>query len=204
MYFSKEFLKDHIKIKGSLFKSFTYHVEKPEQIKNYLNNLQIDYSDASHICYGYRIYDLKQVDLFFNPSIIEFGKDDGEPSGTAARQIINVLKKKNIVNRVVFIVRYFGGTKLGIPGLIDAYKYSTELVLKKINLQRWIMFSDVKINLGYKEISILKSRLSEYDATILEIKYEDCINAIIRIPSRNLNIWKKNLSEKSKGNIKFT
>ena len=204
MYFSKEFLKDHIKIKGSLFKSFTYHVEKPKQIKNYLNNLQIDYSDASHICYGYRIYDLKQVDLFFNPSIIEFGKDDGEPSGTAARQIINVLKKKNIVNRVVFIVRYFGGTKLGIPGLIDAYKYSTELVLKKINLQRWIMFSDVKMNVGYKEISILKSRLSEYDATILEIKYEDCINAIIRIPSRNLNIWKKNLSEKSKGNIKFT
>ena len=203
MYFSNEFIKDHIKIKGSLFKSYTYQVENFKQIKNNLNNLKIKYPDASHICYGYRIYDLNQVDLFFNPSIIEFGKDDGEPSGTAGRQIINVLKQRDIVNRVVFIIRYFGGVKLGIPGLIDAYKSSSELVLKKINLQKWIMFSDIKINLGYGQIAMLKSKLPEYGATILEIKYEECINAIIHIPSKNINVWKKILSEKSNGSIKF-
>jgi len=203
MYFSNEFLKDHIKIKGSLFKSYTYQVENLEQIKSYLNKLQIKYSDASHICYGYRIYDLRQVDLFFNPSIVEFGKDDGEPSGTAGRQIINVLKQKDIINRVVFIIRYFGGIKLGIPGLIEAYKGSSQLVLKKINLQKWIMFSNVKINLEYNQIAMLKRKLSKYDATILEIKYEECINIIIRIPSKNLSLWKKFLSEKSNGSIKF-
>lgn len=82
-----------------------------------------EYPSATHICYA-SIIDSGTIEYFFS--------DDGEPSGTAGVPILNALKEKNLVNVVSFVVRYFGGIKLGTSGLAKAYKEATELSLDNI------------------------------------------------------------------------
>ena len=94
MYAAVGSYSNDIKIKSSLFKAFTYQAENLEIIKKILAQFESKFSDASHICYGYRLCDLTQLDLFYNPAIIEFSTDDSEPSGTAGKQILNILKQK--------------------------------------------------------------------------------------------------------------
>ena len=99
--------------KGSTFTALTLPVASLGQVKYELNNLREQYPDANHICYGYRIKEGDRVD--------EFATDAGEPKGSSGIPILNVLKRNQLVNVVIFVIRYFGGSKLGIPGLIHAY-----------------------------------------------------------------------------------
>ena len=198
--FEGSYLND-IKIKGSLFKTYTYEANNLKQIKKILAQLEQKFSDASHICYAYRICDLTQLDLFYNPAIIEFSTDDGEPSGTAGKPILNTLKQKDIVNRVVFVIRYFGGTKLGIPGLIDAYKSSAESVLNNFKLKKWILYKEIKLILDYKQHKLVENTIKQYNGKIIDSNFEENINLRINIPYKNLKEYKKILSEKSNGTI---
>ena len=146
-YITPDNLRDEIKIRNSHFISLSYSVEEVDKVKKILSEMQNRFSDANHVCYAYRICNVKQLDLFYNPEIIEYAADDGEPSGTAGRQILNVIKSKSLVNRLIVVVRYFGGIKLGIKGLIDAYRKSAGLVVKDITLIKWILVKEIMIKL---------------------------------------------------------
>ena len=98
-----------VTIKGSMFKSILLNIDSLENIRNLINKYKIKYNKASHVCYAYRICD--NYDLFSNPVIAEYSTDAGEPSGTAGKPILNVLKSYNMINSVLIVVRYFGGTK---------------------------------------------------------------------------------------------
>src|SRR5574344_541600 len=102
---------------GSRFLAFAYPVETEEQIKNIVQGLKKEYHDARHHCYAYRLG--YKADIFR-------ANDDGEPSGSAGRQILGRIDSLGLSDVLVVVVRYFGGIKLGIPGLIRAYKTSTE------------------------------------------------------------------------------
>jgi uncharacterized YigZ family protein len=104
------------KEKGSRFISFAYPVCSEEEIKRYLQELKKKYYDARHHCYAYRLG--VTGDLWR-------AVDDGEPSGSAGKPILGQLLSYNLTNIVVFVVRYFGGIKLGVPGLINAYRSAT-------------------------------------------------------------------------------
>ena len=102
-----------------------------EDIKSKHNQLKNNFLDANHICYAYRIKIDNRLD--------EFSTDGGEPKGSSGVPILNTLKHNSLVNSVIFVIRYFGGTKLGISALINAYekafftiikKYSAPLVIK--------------------------------------------------------------------------
>jgi len=105
------------KEKGSKFIAYAYPVLSEEEVKKELENLRATYPDARHICYAFIIGTDKS---FFRYS------DDGEPNGTAGLPIYNQLRSFDLTNILVAVVRYFGGTKLGVSGLIEAYKVSTE------------------------------------------------------------------------------
>ena len=96
-YITPDNLKDEIKIRNSHFISLSYSVEDLKNVKKILSEMQNRFSDANHICYAYRICNLQQLDLFYNPEIIEYATDDGEPSGTAGRQILNVIKNNSLI-----------------------------------------------------------------------------------------------------------
>lgn len=110
------------KEKGSRFLSFVYPVASPEAVKPLVDGLRRTYHDARHVCYAYRLA----------PDGAVFrSNDDGEPSGTAGRPMLGCLLSHNLVNVLVVVVRYFGGVKLGVSGLAQAYKLATEDALSQ-------------------------------------------------------------------------
>ena len=110
------------KDKGSKFIALAYPVTDEKKIKEKLDEVRKKYYDARHHCYAYRIgFD----------KLVYRVNDDGEPSGTAGKPIFGQFLSNDLTNILVIVVRYFGGTKLGISGLIQAYKTATMEALKE-------------------------------------------------------------------------
>ena len=109
------------KAKGSRFLAYAFPVESEEEIREHLARLKKRYYDATHHCYAWRLG--AHGERFR-------ANDDGEPSGTAGRPILGQLLSKGLTYVLVVVVRYFGGTKLGVPGLINAYREATLDVLE--------------------------------------------------------------------------
>ncbi len=101
-----------IVINKSRFVAYRLELTSLDQVKPFLEGLRKEHKKANHVCYAY-VYNLDQVS--------EKCGDDGEPTGTAGYPILNVIKKKNLTNVLVAVVRYFGGIKLGAGGLTRAY-----------------------------------------------------------------------------------
>ncbi|MCQ6956961.1 IMPACT family protein [Mucilaginibacter aquariorum] len=130
--------------RGSKFLGFAYPVTSDNDIKAIVANLKSEHPKANHHCWAIR--------LGIDRSVFRVN-DDGEPSGTAGRPILNTLLSRNITNVLVVVVRYFGGTLLGVPGLINAYKTATEMALdaaqvieKTVNDIYTITFDYVQMN----------------------------------------------------------
>lgn len=110
------------KSKGSKFFAYAFPVHNEIEIKGRLQELKLKYPDATHHCYAYVLY----PDYSYSRS-----NDDGEPSGTAGKPILRQINKLELTNTLVVVVRYFGGTMLGVPGLIEAYGESAAECLGK-------------------------------------------------------------------------
>ena len=116
-------IQAEFKDKGSRFLAFAYPVQTAEQVKKHVDDLRQEHHKARHWCYAYRLgVDGNQFRA----------NDDGEPSGSAGRPILGQIDSFELTDVLVMVVRYFGGTLLGVPGLIHAYKTSTHKLLKKI------------------------------------------------------------------------
>lgn len=107
-------------IKKSKFIGYAYRVTSEAQAKDILSTLAQSHKKATHICYAYTLCD---------DGVVERCSDDGEPSGTAGRPILNVIKHKNARDTLVVVVRYFGGVKLGAGGLLRAYTKCASMTL---------------------------------------------------------------------------
>lgn len=111
--------------RSSKFLSYIYPVQNEEQIREALEALRKRYFDATHHCYAWRL----------GPRGEQFrANDDGEPSGTAGKPILGQLLSHELTDCLVVVVRYFGGTKLGVPGLIAAYKESAKQVIEEATI----------------------------------------------------------------------
>ncbi len=108
------------KDRGSKFLAYSFPLKSTEEFKKHLHVLKKEHPKAVHHCFAYRVgFDGNNFRV----------SDDGEPSGTAGKQIIGQIDSKNLTNTLVIVVRYFGGTLLGVPGLIVAYKTAASYVL---------------------------------------------------------------------------
>ena len=115
-----EAVEVNMRERSSKFLSFIYPVQNEEQIKEALDALHKRYFDATHHCYAWRL----------GPRGEQFrANDDGEPSGTAGKPILGQMLSHEITDCLIVVVRYFGGTKLGVSGLIETYRESTAAVL---------------------------------------------------------------------------
>ncbi len=113
------------KEKGSKFLAFAYPVASEEEVKSVLESYRSKYHDARHHCFAFRVG---------ITDILERSNDDGEPSGTAGKPILGQLHSFELTNIMVVVIRYFGGTKLGVGGLINAYKTATREALLKAKI----------------------------------------------------------------------
>ncbi|PLX14682.1 MAG: YigZ family protein, partial [Marinilabiliales bacterium] len=115
------------KDRGSKFLAFAYPVSSEEEIKAFQEQLRSDYHDARHHCYAYMLGPKKENYR---------ANDDGEPSSTAGKPILGQIRSFDLTNILIVVIRYFGGTKLGVGGLINAYKTAAEEALKNAKIIR--------------------------------------------------------------------
>ena len=155
--------EDLLVINKSKFYASVYPITSEEEAKEYINKLEEKYADATHICTAY---------LLSSPKV-EKANDDGEPSGTAGKPMLELLKKKGLDNVLLAVVRYFGGIKLGAGGLVRAYTNAGNLVLEKANVVEIISVEEyqvvVDISIGNKVMETIRQGGGE----VLSCKYTD-------------------------------
>ena len=139
---------------GSRFIAWAYPVETEEEVKEIVTGLRKEYHDARHHCYAYRLGWLG--DRFR-------ANDDGEPSGSAGRPILGQIDAAGLSDVLVVVVRYFGGIKLGIPGLIRAYKSSTADALSQAEIVEKIAGKSFRLRFGYLAMNPVMKVLKDMD-----------------------------------------
>ena len=145
---------------------FLYPIETEDDFQGCLDQLKSKYPDATHHCWGWRL----------NPAQPkEFSSDDGEPTGSAGLPILNQLKSFEVVNAGIFVVRYFGGTKLGKSGLIEAYGRSARLCLESAKLISIRPVQLFEIVYPYSEENTIQKMINDYDLKIKDSNYLETI-----------------------------
>ena len=139
---------------GSRFISFAFPVENEDEVKAIVGSLKKEYHDARHHCYAYRLG--YQGDRFR-------ANDDGEPSGSAGRPILGQIDSRGLSDVLVVVVRYFGGIKLGIPGLIRAYKTSTAEALDKAGITEKTAGNSYRLTFTYDVLPQVMKILKDMD-----------------------------------------
>lgn len=137
---------------GSRFIAFAFPVESEEEVKTIVDRLKKEYHDARHHCYAYRIG---------NDGGKWRANDDGEPSGSAGRPILGQIDSAGLSDVLVVVVRYFGGIKLGIPGLIRAYKTSTADALAAAGTEEKIAGDWYRIDFTYDNLPAVMKILKD-------------------------------------------
>ena len=151
------------KDRGSKFIAFAFPIATAEDFKKQLQVLKKEHPKAVHHCFAYRI---GTDGNNFRSS------DDGEPSGTAGKPILGQIDSKGITNMAVIVVRYWGGTMLGVPGLINAYKTATALALQVtpiVEKQIEIIYS---IEFDYTQMNEVMMIMKQYNCNILSNKMQ--------------------------------
>lgn len=175
-----------VKIKNSVFIAHINYSESFEEAKKYISKINTDYKDATHNCWAYIVG--KSGENFHS-------SDAGEPAGTAGKPILNTLQKYKMTNITGVVTRYYGGVKLGVRGLIDAYSESMEECIKNADLKPIIEIKKYQINVSYPMFETLKYNLTSQGAEIKDIDYQESINLIVEIEKDNSEITDKYLTE---------
>ena len=182
-------------VKGSKYFGFAYPIVSANQVKFHLQELKKEFLDASHICYAYRILNHNNID--------DFSTDAGEPRGSAGLPMLNVLKSQKIINTVVYVIRYFGGSKLGIPGLIKSYSIAIENTLKNSILIDYVPLITIDISFEMKYNSRIEAIIQKYNGIAIHKDFFSDIIYSISLPEEKKNVFIDEVQNITNGNIKI-
>lgn len=169
-------IQAEFKDKGSRFLVFAYPVQTAEQVKKHVDDLRQEHHKARHWCYAYRLgVDGNQFRA----------NDDGEPSGSAGRPILGQIDSFELTDVLVVVVRYFGGTLLGVPGLIHAYKTSTQMALENAQIIERNIEKTVRIRCEYPYLNEAIRIAKNHQAEMIEQDLQLDCRLTVRIPLAN-------------------
>ena len=174
-----------MKEKGSKFIGFAFSVENEDEINAKLLELKEICPDATHHCYAYR--------LGFDGEIYR-ANDDGEPSGSAGIPIYNQIRSAELTYTLVVIIRYFGGTKLGVGGLIQAYKKAAELTLAEAEKISFIQKEKYFIKFEYAQQNEVQKILESINAEITQQNFIDFVEFHFEVP-KSKELMQRNVFE---------
>lgn len=164
------------KEKNSKFIGYAYPITSENEVKTHIENLKAIHFSARHWCYAYQI----------GTETIRFrANDDGEPSNSAGMPIYGQIQSFEITNILIVVVRYFGGVKLGVGGLISAYKTTAQLTLEEANIIEKTIDKHFKITFDYKNMNKVMRIIKEKNIDIVNQKME--LNCEIEIATRKKN-----------------
>ena len=156
-----------LKEKGSKFIGFAFPVDDETELKKSLEKIREEHPKATHHCYAYRL-GIKGENYRAN--------DDGEPSGSAGLPIYNQLLAHDITNVLVIVVRYYGGTKLGVSGLVKTYKESAKITLEEAEIITKELESEIEISFNFSQQNQIFTLLNKFDGRILDfLSDEKCV-----------------------------
>ncbi len=165
------------KEKSSKFFGYAFPVSSHEEIKTNIEHLKKQHFGAVHFCYAYQIGIGK----------IEFrANDDGEPSNSAGMPIYGQIQSFELTNILIVVVRFFGGTKLGVGGLISAYKTTAQMALEAASIIEKTIDVSFKITFDYKNINKVMRIIKEKKLNVISQKME--LNCEIEITTRKRNV----------------
>lgn len=152
------------KDKGSKFFTYAYPVTTEEAIKEKLEPLRKKYYDATHHCYAWRL----------GPHGEQYRtNDDGEPSGTAGKPILGQMLSFELTNILIVVVRYFGGTKLGVPGLINAYRESAKEVIENCEIITKTVDAHYSVRFSYMAMNDVMKVVKDMQPTIVKQLFDN-------------------------------
>jgi uncharacterized YigZ family protein len=151
------------KDRGSKFFAFAIPVSSEEEIKTHLDKLRKEYHDARHHCYGWMLksdYSMSRAN------------DDGEPSSSAGKPILNQIESRELTNVLVVVIRYFGGTLLGVGGLINAYRTAAAEALENSNIIKKYIYKTFEIHFNYSLMNAVMKIIKEHDLNNYDHQFE--------------------------------
>ena len=160
------------KEKGSKFIGIAYLFDDEQKLKGILDLLKKEHPSARHFCYAYRIGSKGEI---FRSN------DDGEPAGSAGKPILNTLLSNQITNVLVVVVRYFGGSLLGVPGLINAYKEASLACLHLAGKKECISEDVYQVNFNYEKLNAFMKILKASKISILHQQIDQACQFEIKI-----------------------
>ena len=180
--------------KKSRFIATVFSVESEEEALEIVAKMKKKYWDARHNCYAYVIGDNNQVQRY---------SDDGEPSQTAGKPILDVLLAEQIHNVLVVVTRYFGGTLLGTGGLVRAYSKATKMGLDNSVLVDKVYGTELKIRLDYSGTQKVKHIISQLGVYTIDTLYTDVVEEIVVASDEKLESLKEQIKEVTNGKAEF-
>ncbi len=167
------------KDKGSKFISYAYPVYSEEEIKKHINTIKEKYYDARHHCFAWQLG---------TDGLRYRANDDGEPSGTAGKPIHGQIKSHELTNILIIVVRYFGGTKLGVPGLIHAYKEASIDVLRNAEIIEKTVDDVYGVKFDYEAMNNVMKIIKDEDLNVTKREFD--LNCYIEFHHRQSDIDK--------------
>jgi uncharacterized YigZ family protein len=165
------------KDRGSKFIAYACPVRTVDEYKERLNEIKKEHPKATHHCFAYRI------GLDGNTFRVS---DDGEPSGSAGRPILGQIDSKALVNVLVVVVRYFGGTLLGVPGLIHAYKSAAALALQMTPQVQKPVEKEMVVQFDYTQVNEIMTLAKQYNCRVLQQDMQLFCRITLAIPRNRL------------------
>ncbi|MBQ3448024.1 MAG: YigZ family protein [Synergistaceae bacterium] len=160
------------KIKRSVFIADVFPCRDEEEARSILAQVTTKYRDATHNCRAYVLADGT-----------EYSSDDGEPSGTAGRPILGAIKRSGLVNVMVVVTRYYGGVKLGVRGLIEAYGETATKALELCGRVERVMMSAFTVSMGYNSVGNVARLLEGHGASGLSWDYGEAVRVAFSVPA---------------------
>lgn len=180
--------------KGSKFIAFAYPIRSEEQTKKLITTLKAEHTKARHHCWAFRLSTDKSVFRI---------NDDGEPSGTAGRPILNTLLSNDLTNILVVVVRYFGGTLLGVPGLINAYKSATINAISNCEIIELTVNDVYSLSFDYIRMNDVMKVIKDFGLKIISQDLQSNCKIELEIPKSQLNIVLRKLESTQDITLKY-
>ena len=162
----------YFKDKGSKFYSYAFPLQTEDKVKDIITGLKKEHHGARHFCYAWKLG---------AENIRHRANDDGEPSSTAGKPILGQLQSFDVTNILIVVVRYFGGTLLGVSGLINAYKNAANDALKNSEIVEKLIENRYKISFTYNELNEVMHLIKQENYNIESTDFQESCSLIFSV-----------------------
>ncbi len=187
--------QSEIEIKKSKFLNFVFHVEDEEAVEEILNIQKKNHYKANHVCWAYVLNTQPKRQKF---------SDDGEPSGTAGKPILQVINQRDLKDVLIIVVRYFGGVKLGTGGLVRAYSGGAADVLKTAQIIEKKYMDQIQVVIDYALYGGLINQLTEHFYGPVDEQFEDRVRLSFQIPIKETPAFIRWLEDQTSANFEIS